>query len=642
METAFDRIGSCAHAAIEYALNGVWMGVLLTILVAVVLRSHRRFGAATRHAIWLGVLVLLPFLPLFLPESGRELLPLPATEPALGAIPTPDPIAAGGSPQITSHLAFATNEAPPASSPPSLWPRALPLLFAVGWLGISALLLGRVSGAHRRLARRKRSADPLELPWSDEFARRLREARGRRPVRLLRSREVAAPQAAGLFDPAVLLPHRLPEQLERSELEILLLHELAHLQRRDDWSRLTQRVVRALFFFHPAVLWLGRRLDLERELACDDAVLAATGRPGDYCRTLTRLLSLPQSPPTLAPGFTSGRKQVFTRFERILARDPRFARGFSMPRFAAALLLVGGVAPLLASTTSGLELPGGTITWEELTTYAETASPIGWRTTGDAAPATMALPASSPSRLNGEEIPPGRLVDWSHWSNLLQLSVTLLEPDGERELRTIYFDDEPATHVVMRGALAFPVAAGALPRIPAGGFLALRTERGGTIREVDLTPAAAETGHDLVAYVDGRRAELDDTGRAWLTDVMRTLVRRGGIDAEGRARRIIAAGGLDAFLAEMPKLGSSWSRGLYYEALLAEADLNHEQLLRIIGGLEQHLEEEERADAWLRLAPRGRDDRELRAACAQAASTIASPDRRRAIREAWSLDSGSD
>jgi hypothetical protein len=73
-------------------------------------------------------------------------------------------------------------------------------------------------------------------------------------------------------------------------LKPILIHELTHLQRRDDWTNLLQKMVRAIFFFHPAVWWIDAQLSLEREMACDDTVLAITGNPRAYAGCLIELL----------------------------------------------------------------------------------------------------------------------------------------------------------------------------------------------------------------------------------------------------------------------------------------------------------------------------------------------------------------
>ena len=121
----------------------------------------------------------------------------------------------------------------------------------------------------------------------------LRETLGRyqasRPIALCVSERVQAPTAIGLRNPAVIMPDWLLEELAPTELHQVLVHELAHLGRWDDWTNLAQKIVKALLFFHPAVWWIEQKVSLEREMACDDAVLAETRSPRAYAECLTHL-----------------------------------------------------------------------------------------------------------------------------------------------------------------------------------------------------------------------------------------------------------------------------------------------------------------------------------------------------------------
>jgi hypothetical protein len=87
----------------------------------------------------------------------------------------------------------------------------------------------------------------------------------------------------------VVLPSWTLQELSPAELNAILIHELSHLRRWDDWTNLAQQVLKALLFFHPAVWWIESRLALEREMACDDAVLAETGSPRGYAQCLVAM-----------------------------------------------------------------------------------------------------------------------------------------------------------------------------------------------------------------------------------------------------------------------------------------------------------------------------------------------------------------
>jgi hypothetical protein len=112
---------------------------------------------------------------------------------------------------------------------------------------------------------------------------------------------------------------------------------MAHLARWDDWTNLVQKLLEAVFFFHPAVHWIGRQLNLEREIACDDWVIFRTGKPKPYAACLTRLVELTgrMDVPALAPGSWTTKKQISRRIEMSLNRSRNYT-----PRLSKASLFV--------------------------------------------------------------------------------------------------------------------------------------------------------------------------------------------------------------------------------------------------------------------------------------------------------------
>ncbi len=99
------------------------------------------------------------------------------------------------------------------------------------------------------------------------------------------SERIATPVVAGLFRPAVLLPASLPAAIDPSRLRDILLHECAHVARRDPWVVVLQRLVAVVYWPHPLIHLLNRQLARCREEVCDNWVLRAV-RPADYADTL--------------------------------------------------------------------------------------------------------------------------------------------------------------------------------------------------------------------------------------------------------------------------------------------------------------------------------------------------------------------
>jgi hypothetical protein len=140
-----------------------------------------------------------------------------------------------------------------------------------------------------RLHQLRRSCTPIVAADLDPVVRRTADAIGA-SVSITTSACVRVPAAIGFFKRTIVLPAWALRELQPEDLNAILLHEFAHLRRWDDWTNLIQKIVRALFFFHPAVWWIEGRLSMEREMACDDAVLAETANPHGYATCLVSLL----------------------------------------------------------------------------------------------------------------------------------------------------------------------------------------------------------------------------------------------------------------------------------------------------------------------------------------------------------------
>ncbi len=108
-------------------------------------------------------------------------------------------------------------------------------------------------------------------------------------VDLRLSRRIMNPLTAGVLRPWILLPVSALTNLTPEQLEVVLAHELAHIRRADYLWNLLQTVVETLFFFHPAVWWISRRVREERELCCDDMAVACCADPALYAAALLRL-----------------------------------------------------------------------------------------------------------------------------------------------------------------------------------------------------------------------------------------------------------------------------------------------------------------------------------------------------------------
>jgi beta-lactamase regulating signal transducer with metallopeptidase domain len=235
------------HSVVASGLNTATEGIGIAVLAGALLRVTGRQSSGTRFAVWFFALLAI------------------ATLPFIGGI-----VRGGGAEHATVTLS-------------SSW--AIYLVMA--WAAISGLCFLRVCVGFWQVRRLRQSCQDVEvtsLPL--ELRGIFVECNSVRRVKLCVSGRVNAPAALGFFRPAIVLPPWALTELSIDELRVTLLHELAHLRRFDDWTNLVQKVVKAVFFFHPAVWWIEGRLALEREMACDDLVLEQTANPRAYAASL--------------------------------------------------------------------------------------------------------------------------------------------------------------------------------------------------------------------------------------------------------------------------------------------------------------------------------------------------------------------
>jgi beta-lactamase regulating signal transducer with metallopeptidase domain len=212
------------------------------------------------------------------------------------------------------------------------------------WAVIAFVLLSRVGVGLVQLLRLKRNCFPVDTAELDPQVQAAL-ATCKRQVELCTSERVNVPTALGFSSPAkIAIPTWLVDQLSPEELHHVVLHEAAHLRRWDDWTNLAQRVLGAVLFFHPAVWWLEARLSLEREMACDECVLAETQNARAYAKSLANIAerSFVHRTVALAQAAVSRLHDTSLRVAHILSPSPR--------RTASKLTLLASVAAASAAT----------------------------------------------------------------------------------------------------------------------------------------------------------------------------------------------------------------------------------------------------------------------------------------------------
>lgn len=324
MEPILHNLMLLSAPAASAMISAVWEGAVLAGCVVLCLRLLPRLSAASRSLIWMNVfllLVLLQFVPAF---TG---------------------LGASGPVSVSSLHAFGP-----------LHPFQLDLRWSLGlaalwamlsfWRGTQLVL----SAIHLRwLAKR---ATPIEVDAALEAL--LRDGQeGGRAAQLCTSTEVERPSVFGFFRPRILVPPALIERLTPAELRQVVLHEMEHLRRADDWTNLLQKIGLVLFPLNPVLLWVERRLCRERELACDDRVLRSGSARKAYALCLARLAeySILRRNLTLALGAWERQSELVRRVHRVLRR-PQQSMSVWQARLVSGTLIAGLLGCAIALTRS--------------------------------------------------------------------------------------------------------------------------------------------------------------------------------------------------------------------------------------------------------------------------------------------------
>jgi D-alanyl-D-alanine endopeptidase (penicillin-binding protein 7) len=318
----------------DHLINWVWQGSLVAAIAVCLLGLMARTRAQARYLVcWLALLSITT-LPLW-----------PAGGPAVPAAPPLAASATLGTQVVTLPATWWT------SSSLALVVGGLWCLWAIGRLAADIL-------ATRR-SRVRCAAFPADLE-SQLRCWTLMRTRGRR-TSLALSRDVGAGAVLGVGPPIVAVAPVLLSRVTPDEVDRVVIHEWAHVQRRDDLVGIAHAMVRLIAGWHPAVWWLERRMLIEREIACDETAVAVTGCPKRYAACLTTIAGLPPTArePMGAIGVLST-PALSVRVTRILSGHTLASAAWSATAAAIAMLMLAAASfaiaghRLVGATDAGL------------------------------------------------------------------------------------------------------------------------------------------------------------------------------------------------------------------------------------------------------------------------------------------------
>lgn len=199
----------------------------------------------------------------------------------------------------------------------------------------------------RRLRTQGLSAAPTE--WDRRFKTLVANTGIFRHVALHISDRVNSPMTLGFFKPIVLVPASFFAGLPASQIEAILLHEIAHIRRHDYLINLAQTAIKTILFYHPAIHYISQCIDDDREQACDDFAVKQTNNPAALVKGLAAL-RLDLARPRFALAAQQDRKPLLRRLTRLMAPEESRRRPEHVVTSMAALLVATGFYVTLNSS----------------------------------------------------------------------------------------------------------------------------------------------------------------------------------------------------------------------------------------------------------------------------------------------------
>jgi beta-lactamase regulating signal transducer with metallopeptidase domain len=296
--------------------HSLWQGGLLGLMAAGIMMILRKHRPGIRYAILYGLMMLLPvifagtFLITYNQEKGQGYANVGTISSPYEQVNTSTDLNAvysvnqSSTTSYSRYVVFFENQA-----------KWLVLIWFTGFI----FFLLRFSGSMLYVYRLKNhQVFSIDERWNVHL-RKLSSGIGlQQKVRMAESALAKIPMTIGYLKPVILLPLGTLSGVPPQQIDAIILHELAHILRKDYILNIIQSVTEILFFYHPVTWWLSGLIRQEREHICDDLAISVNHDHINYIKALTTMEELNSKVPLLASAMTGSKKKLLCRVKRLL------------------------------------------------------------------------------------------------------------------------------------------------------------------------------------------------------------------------------------------------------------------------------------------------------------------------------------
>ncbi|MEO8621387.1 MAG: M56 family metallopeptidase [bacterium] len=648
-----DRLNTLAPAFTDAALRGA----LVLLLALVISQLMRRRTAAARHLVWVGAILVQLALPVFaiwgpqwnvvVPDQVASVMPVDLREapaPAIADVPTAAvTTTAGATPSVRAGTQSTASAGPSLRAGRQIATTnqqisGKQLLLAL-WVIGAAFILARLAIGTSIVASLARKGNRIDDGnWLSLAQRTSAALQIDRPLTLLRGTRLAVPVTWGIVYPVVLLPDDAdawPEERRR----FVLVHEMAHVKRFDALTQLAGQFALALFWFNPLVWIANRRMQLEREHACDDYVIRHGTSPSLYAEELlsmVRLLGTPEhrsSQPAFAALAMARRSEFEGRMlsilDPVLDRHP-LSKSRTMLSVVAALMLVVPLAALHPYQRAtevivqrGVATPGEVREPKPANDFPESfkvtlapsrkGSPLDTYIVGlnpktrdtvvvlrtpipnpYSAFATGAESVASAlaTKATGAKAATAQGCDNIRFGGTGEAVSAHSHTDiesGSSIIDVMTFNGQRCSSAMIVGLVKISASEDAITEMPFGSHASFRERTVSEDHELSLSRTPDGAIQHMYRH-NGQVAGYDESARRWFTGYLPTVLIEAGINVGPRVARWRLQGDFEAVLSRIAAMTSSGAKRAHYEALITSRDrLSGQQLDELIRSASQTL-----------------------------------------------------
>jgi uncharacterized protein (TIGR03435 family) len=282
--------------------NHLWQSTVVVLIAWLVTLALRKNPARIRFCVWMfaSVKFLVPFA--LLASLGARWARTVAGRPVGSALYSTVEEISQPFQQAQTQPATSLLSAPAAHAFEFLVP-----MLAGAWFCGVLTVLAVWALRWRRMARTVTESVVIDEGREVIALRRAERSAGiRSPIPLLLSPRAIEPGIFGVIRPVLLWPEGISERLTDAQIEAIAAHEVEHVRRRDNLTSTIHMLAEALFWFHPALRWMGSRLMEERERACDEKVVEQSAQPEAYAESILKVCAFCLEPPAPCVAGVSG------------------------------------------------------------------------------------------------------------------------------------------------------------------------------------------------------------------------------------------------------------------------------------------------------------------------------------------------